>query len=420
MSIPKGANFPLSAVPDNVEIEFQSFNAEDGAVSRGLLYRPRGVRPRVGVHVMHPRTDQTQNYNILPLVQAGYAVMGRSGRWVNNDIHTIHERLLLDVAAGIRGLKEAGCEAVLLLGNSGGGALSTLYQSQARKAADQRYKTTAAGDALDLGGYDLPAADGVILIGAHPGPGYCLAKWLDASVTDEEDLFSIDPELDMYHPDNGFQVPPATSTYSAEFLARWRSAQKERVERLDALARHRIALRRNAAEESRTLTEQGHTNAAQKAQRRSVFTNHIQLRRAMADPAWLDLTLEPDDRDICAFNNDPRPDLSNFNNFLSPFLSPEAYLSSWSGLSSRARTIDRLREIEDPVIIVHYAGDGSTYLSEAQRMFEEAGATDKTFEVIPRTDHYGFRITGPQQRDPVRSMEGCEAAVAWMKARFPV
>lgn len=420
MSIPKGANFPLSAVPDTVEIEFQSFVAEDGGISRGLLYRPRGKRPRVGVHLLHPRTDQTQNYNILPLVQAGYAVLGRSGRWVNNDINTIHERLLLDLAAGIRGLKAAGCEAVILLGNSGGGPLSTLYQAQARKSAEDRYKTTPAGDAFDLGRFDLPLADGLILIGTHLGPGHSLAKWLDASVTDESDPFSIDPELDMYSPDNGFRPLPDISRYSADFLSRWRPAQKLRAQRLDAIARQRIAQRREAAQQSEALAQKGKMAESLAAKRRSVFTNYMPLWRAWADPAWVDLTIEPDDRDICAFNNDPRPDLRNFDTFQSPFISPEAYLSTWSGLSSRALTAERLREIPDPVIIVHYAGDGTTQVAEARQMFDNSAASDKSFELIRNTDHYSFKITGPQQRDPVRSTEGCEAVVAWMEKRFPV
>ena len=59
------------------------FTSADGALSRGLFYRPGGRQPRVGVHLMHPRTDQSLNYNIPPLVRAGYAVIGRAGRAVS-------------------------------------------------------------------------------------------------------------------------------------------------------------------------------------------------------------------------------------------------------------------------------------------------------------------------------------------------
>src|SRR6202044_294943 len=88
--------------------------------SRGHLYVPVAKRTRIGVHIMHPRTDQSFNYNVPPLVEAGCMVLARAGRWVNNDTDTVHETLLFDVAAGVRLLRERGCDTVVLLGNSGG------------------------------------------------------------------------------------------------------------------------------------------------------------------------------------------------------------------------------------------------------------------------------------------------------------
>jgi hypothetical protein len=414
----KGANFSLKDVPPEVEFEPLTLLAEDGAVSRGMLYRPRGKRPKVGVHLMHPRTDQTQNYNILPLVRAGYAVMGRAGRWALNDINTVHEKLLLDVAAGVRTLREVGCEAVVLLGNSGGGALSTYYQSQARKPLGERYDTTPAGDPFDLNRYELPAADGVVLIGTHPGEGYSLAKWLDPSVTDESDPLAVDASLDMYNFDNGFRIPPMPSRYSAEFLERWHAGRLRRLERMDGIARARVQMRRDAAAQAAALGDVD-PKLAQAAERRAQFANHMPIWRTMADPAWLDPTIEPDDRDICSFGNDPRPDLVNFTNFLSPFLTPEAYLSTWSGISGRAKSMLRLKEFTDPVIVVHYAGDGLLRLSEARQMFDASASAVKDFEIIRHVDHYSFKIIGPHQRGE-RSMEGCDAVVSWMQKHFPI
>src|SRR5438309_2021232 len=92
-----GANFRLSDVDSNIEFEAVGLVARDGGLSRGVLYRRREARPVVGVHLMHPRTDQSQNYNILPLVRAGCLVLGRAGRSVNNDMATEQERLLFDV-----------------------------------------------------------------------------------------------------------------------------------------------------------------------------------------------------------------------------------------------------------------------------------------------------------------------------------
>jgi pimeloyl-ACP methyl ester carboxylesterase len=418
--IAKGANFSANDVPESIERSLLSFRAEDGGLSRGVLYAPKGPAPRVGIHLMHPRTDQTHNYNILPLARAGYAVLGRAGRWVNNDINTIHERLLLDIAAGVRELRARGCEQVLLLGNSGGGPLATLYQAQARRALGERYTDTAAGDFFDLNAFDLPAADGIILIGTHLGPGHSLAKWLDPSLVDEGDPLSVDPALDMYAFSNGFRVPPEPSVYDADFLDRFRRAQTQRMERLDRIARSRIARRRAAAAEAQAAADRdGFGSTWQAFARRAAASDHLVLFRAQADPSWLDPAIMNDDHDICSFANHPRPDLANYDVYLSPILTPEAYLSSWSGLSSRARTADRMREIPDPAIVVHYGGDSCCPLGEARQMFEASTNDLKEFHVVPKVDHYAFPITGPHQRGE-RDMTGTEAAVAWLERHFPI
>jgi hypothetical protein len=116
---PIGADIRLTDVPDDIELKPIQLTAQDGAPSRGLIYRRRGSKAKVGVHLMHPRADLYANYNALPLAVAGYTVLAVVSRWPNNDVATTHEHLLLDMAAGIQRLKEEGCQKVVLLGNSG-------------------------------------------------------------------------------------------------------------------------------------------------------------------------------------------------------------------------------------------------------------------------------------------------------------
>ncbi|MFY9891474.1 MAG: hypothetical protein WAK71_24410, partial [Streptosporangiaceae bacterium] len=232
---PRGANVPLSALPPGLEYEPVNLVSADGAPSRGIVYRRKGTRPRVGVHLMHPRTDQSHNYNIGPLAAAGYLVLGRGGRSVNNDVDTVHEEVLLDVAAGVQFLREAGCDQVVLLGNSGGGSLAALYQSQATTAPAARLAPEPHTEAA-LRTASLPAADGLALIGIHVGEGRALMDMLDPSVTDEHDPFGVNPDLDMYDPANGFVLPPGTVRYDRAFLERYREGQARRVRRLDELA----------------------------------------------------------------------------------------------------------------------------------------------------------------------------------------
>src|SRR5271163_753120 len=245
---PRGANFRLTDVPDDIEYQPVGLVSSDNAPSRGMFYQRRGTRPAVGVHLMHPRTDQSQNYNILPLAAAGYAVLGRASRWPNNDVSTVHEHLLLDVAAGVRYLREErGCEVVILLGNSGGGSLAAFYQAQATAMPGSRVTHTPAGDALDLNQEDLPQVDGLVLLAAHIGQGKLLGKMIDAAVVDEDDPLASDPTLDIYDPANGYRIAPDSTSYSPEFLARVTEAQSARVRRIDAKAYRLIATGRDAA-----------------------------------------------------------------------------------------------------------------------------------------------------------------------------
>lgn len=408
-----GANIALPGPGDDIEIEAVSLTAEDGGVSRGVLHRRSGSRPRVGVHLMHPRTDQSQNYNIAPLARAGYLVLGRAGRWVNNDIATEHERLLFDMAAGVRLLRERGCDQVVLLGNSGGGTLAAFYQSQALLTPGERITHTAAGGAIDLAVTDLPLASGIVLIGAHSGEAACLGKWIDPSVVDEADPYGVDPTLDMYDPNNGFAMPPQASHFDPAFLVRFRAGQRARLERLDAMARGFIAQRNGEA----AAADRSDGFDAVRHERRAVVQHRMVIHRTMADPAFVDLSIEPDDRVISAYNNHPRPDLVNFGPSVASVLTPEAWLSTWSALSSHADTAACLVGVQQPLLVVHYCGDVITRLSEVERFFGACPSSDKKLVHVRHADHYGFSLA-PDGTRGERTSEGTEAVVSWMRERF--
>ena len=69
-------------------------------------YMPATDKPRTVVIMAHPRADFSMHYSIPYWVDAGFAAFGFNTRYLNNDAMMLHENLLLDLAAGIRFLRE--------------------------------------------------------------------------------------------------------------------------------------------------------------------------------------------------------------------------------------------------------------------------------------------------------------------------
>lgn len=144
VSAPGFGLIDFATLPAGVTQEIIPLQAQDGGASRGVLYT-RGGEKTV-VCFMHPRADISRHYAMPALLEAGYATFGHQNRWLNNDIACIHEMLLVDIAAGVRFLKEVkGFQHVILFGNSGSGSLYGFYQAQAATAPPGRLTDTPAG-----------------------------------------------------------------------------------------------------------------------------------------------------------------------------------------------------------------------------------------------------------------------------------
>jgi len=414
---PQSANVTAQSMDASLQREPVTMIAQDGVPSRGLLYSPEGATPRVGVHLLHPRTDQSQNYNIEPLAKAGYMVLGRGGRSVNNDVDTVHEEILLDFAAGVRLLRDRGCEKVILLGNSGGGSLAALYQAQARTAPPGRLGPSLPYPTVDLNEAELSPADAVVIIGGHAGEAQVLLRMIDPSVVDESDPLSCNADLDMYRPTAGFRMPPESSHYSIEFIQHYRRAQLERVLRIDAKALQYLedAMMSQSVREARDWPP----DEASRLERRGAGGRIMVIYRTLADPASADMSLDPDDRSPVGMDGDQRPDLQNYSN-IGPahYLTPRAWLSTWSGVSSHANTAENLKKIADPTLIVHYCADWFARLADADSMLASSAAPDKTLTFVPNADHYG-RILGPHGTPGDRVTSGTDAVLKWLLERLP-
>ncbi|WP_343212496.1 hypothetical protein [Burkholderia sp. JP2-270] len=135
--------FP-EVLPESVRQFSVALRTEDGAATSGILYR--GASAKTVVCLMHPRENFAFHYMIPALLNAGASVWAQAGRSVGNDLRLEHELALHDVAAGMRYLREAGFEQIVMLGNSGGSGLYSLYHQQATRSAERRIaRTPGAG-----------------------------------------------------------------------------------------------------------------------------------------------------------------------------------------------------------------------------------------------------------------------------------
>jgi hypothetical protein len=410
---PPGLDFvSFSEPPGGVVPEIVVLKAQDGGTSRGVLYTTGAER--TVVCLMHPRADMTRHYLVPHLVEHGYAFFAQESRWPGTDVVTVHEVLLADVAAAMTHLRER-FKAVVLLGNSGAGPLYSLYQAQAATEAPNRLTDTAAGDPYDLNAFDMPQAHGMIYLGAHLGPGKILQTEIDPSVTDEGDSLSCDPALDMYDAANGFREPPEISTYAEDFLLRYRAAQTARVARIDAIAKEYVAEQRSFREIAGGNEFAGWAPARQRFIRRSAMRGrYMQIHRVDASPASTDLTLYPSQRTYGSLMS-VRPDLTNYAEPGTKVLTPRAWLSSWSGLSSRAALLDNLPKVTIPTLVSNYAGDNAIYPVYSDTIYERSPAQDKTRAQFAG-DHFGLSKAGTRNREA-----GSAPAVIleWLQSRFP-
>lgn len=364
--------------------------AEDGGKARGLLYEPPDRRPQTVVIMAHPRVDFAQHYSIPYWVEAGFAAFALNTRYLNNDSTMLHENLLLDLAAGIRYLREErGFDRIVMLGNSGGGSLFAYYDAEARKPAGSRVGAPPGGGPPDLNRYAMPPADGLILLAAHPGQGVVLMGSLDAAVVDENDPFATDAALDMYDERNGFRPPPEASHYERDWLERYRAAQRARVARIDAIARRHVEEATVARVATRATDFAGRPAAYRNFMaRRTMAPRFMTVYRTQANPNYTDLSLEPSERVVGSIIS-ARPDLANYHAFgLARMMTPEAWLSTWSGISSNARLERNLPLVTVPTIVVGATADQDIFLADVRREFELAGATDKRIEFIDGADHF--------------------------------
>jgi pimeloyl-ACP methyl ester carboxylesterase len=86
-------------------------------------------------------------------------------------------------------------------------------------------------------------------------------------------------------------------------------------------------------------------------------------------------------------------------------------------VSSHADLLGALPAVTVPTLVVHYAGDPFTRLSEVEQVEKATGAKDFRLRHVRHADHYGRTINPDGSAGP-RTREGTDAVVAWVRERF--
>ncbi len=390
--------------PESTITSVHELTAADGATVRGVLATVPGAATVISL--MHPRQDLSHHPLVPPLLQAGAAVWTQHTRSVNNDLTLVHEQAILDAGAGLVFLRERGFGSIITLGHSGGGTLYAFYLEQAGLAPADRIATTPGGRPAKLADAEMPLADGAIFLAPHPGQGQLLLACIDPSVADEQDPMSVVPELDPFSPANGFAEPPASSAYTGEFLARYRAAQRDRVTRIDAIARQHLA---RTAEARAAFGTSGNPLD----RRRSLAPTIITVFRTDADPRTVDLSLDPSERPYGSLFG-RRPDLINYG--LTGFgrlTTPEAWLSTWSAFSSNADFVRCAPGVTLPTLFIELTGDQAAFPADSRRMIDALGAEDLTTATV-RGLHFGGPIA---EGAPTGNELAAAEIIAWLSRR---
>lgn len=333
------------------------------------LVRPIDQPSDTLIVFMHPVGGGMYLPMVRALAAAGHHVLWANSRYRGADYALIMEKVACDLGEAICDARDRlGYGRIVLAGWSGGGSLSMWYQALAEAGAG--ITDTAAGDPYEVDPARLPAADGLLMLAAHVSRHRIFTEWIDPSITDESRPGDREPTLNLYDPANPNRPP-----YSADFLATFAEAQIARNRRITAWVRERLDEIRTSASPNREFG----------------FTVH----GTMADPRWLDPSIEPSDRTpgTCYLGD---PEVVNDGPVgLARFCSLRSWLSQWSYDDARCDAIASGGRISVPVLVIGNTADDACTPSHTTRLFDAVGHDRKHLHMVQGATHY---YTGPDGR----------------------
>ncbi|MGE8451637.1 MAG: alpha/beta hydrolase [Pseudomonadales bacterium] len=400
----RGASWDARLMDRPYQMVPYALGTADGQRTLGFLFTSTGKETTV-VSLMHPREMAITHYLVPFVLDAGCACWVQGPRSIGNDLRLEHEIALFDIAAGMAHLRELGFEKLVLLGNSGGAGLYTFYNHQALTPREMRIAHTPGGRPTKLGELFMPEVDAFILVSPHPGQGKLLMSGLDPSVIDEDDPMQTDPTLDPFSKANGFDVDAGRGHYAPDFIERYRAAQIKRVARIDARAKEMLRTKH----EARARVKAG--SASDLDRRIAAHAPIFEVWRTDADLRSWDITLDPSDRKTGSlWGRDPF--VSNWGSVgFGRVVTPESWLSTWSGLSSNAALEKTIGALRQPTLLLEYTGDQCTFPADIRAIYDQIPAENKQ-HIRVRGNHHGMALS--REEEPGQRIAG-HHIVKWLR-----
>ena len=347
------------------------------------LLKPDVSQGKTVVVFMHPTGGGSYLPMLNSLAKHGVDTVWCDSRYRGTDSALIMEKVLIDLGQCIKHLKEVyKYDKVILGGWSGGGSLSLFYQSQAEKPSITQ---TPAGDEIDIVSQNFIPADGIMLIAAHESRHRTFTEWIDGSVLDENNPENRSLELDIYDKNN-----PNQPEYTDDFVATYRASQVERNRKITAWVQEKLNDYKLKGENNRELG----------------FVVH----RTMADPKWLDTTIDPNGRKSnWCFLGEPEI-VNNSPIGLGRFCSLRSWLSQWSYDEARGDGLSCAGDINVPTLVIGNSDDDGITPSHTKNLFNSINHDNKKLLWIDGANHYYFG-------QPDKSNEAAIECKKWLEDR---
>ena len=378
----KYRRIPLIIAFKEVSEYKDTYAGEIGTVAlTAHLLKPESSNGKSIVVFMHPTGGGSYLPMLNALAKQGIDTLWCDSRYRGTDSALIMEKVLIDLGECIKHLKQVHkYEKVILGGWSGGGSLSLFYQSQAENPS---ITETPAGDPIDLVSQNFLPADGLMLIAAHESRHRTFTEWIDGSVIDEANPENRDKNLDIYNEDN-----PNQPKYSDDFIKAYRASQIQRNRKITSWVQQKLD----------DYKKQGESN------REYGFVVH----RTMADPKWLDKTIDPNGRkpNWCFLG---QPEIVNNSPIgLGRYCSLRSWLSQWSYDLAQGDGLTCARNISIPSLVIGNSDDDGITPSHTKNLYNAIGHENKYLEWIEGANHYYFG-------QPEKSYESASVCRNWLE-----